>query len=116
MKNLKDYMFIFRMKLNSSYQPSEEEITSMKQAWGNWIGSIAQQAKLVSSHQLGYDGIRLFMNQKEELGYFIEQEKSVSGNLVLKAKNMEEATEIAKNCPILMMGGSIEIRNTLNVF
>jgi len=35
--------------------------------------------------------------------------KAVS-NLVLQAEDMEQATELAKHCPILAYGGSVEIR------
>jgi hypothetical protein len=33
--------------------------------------------------------------------------------MVLKADSMEAATELAKNCPILMMGGNVEVREII---
>ncbi len=116
MENLKDFMLLFRMELNPDYQPSQEELTAMKKSWSNWIGGIAQQARLVSSHQLGFEGNVISNSSEVESGYASEAKKSVSGNLVLKATNLEEATKMAEHCPILGMGGTVEIRNTLNVF
>jgi hypothetical protein len=34
----------------------------------------------------------------------------VVSNIVLKAKTMEQALELAKSCPILLYGGSVEVR------
>lgn len=116
MENVKDFMLLFRMELNPAFQPTPEQMQAMKSAWGNWIGGIAQQAKLVSSHQLGYEGIQLTANGNTQSGYAVKEGQSVSGNLVLKAESMAEATEIAKGCPILHMGGTVEVRNTLAIF
>lgn len=101
------------MELNPGYKPTQEEVAAMKQSWGNWIGGIAQQARLVSSHQLGFEGNVISNSSDLKSGYLLEAKKSVSGNLVLKAGSLEEATKMAELCPILKMGGSVEIRNTL---
>ena len=37
----------------------------------------------------------------------------VAGNMVLKAESLEVASELAKKCPILFMGGTVEVR-TIN--
>jgi hypothetical protein len=116
MDDLKDFMLLFRMELNPDYQPSQEELATMKKSWGSWIGGIALQARLVSSHQLGFEGNRISNSEQVEPGYVIEAKKSLSGNLVLKAANLDEATKMAEHCPILKAGGTVEIRSTLNVF
>lgn len=87
----------------------------LKNAWTKWIGSIAQDARLVSSHQLGFEG-KVISKEEIQNGFLRELNQSVSGNLVLKANNFEEACETAKSYPILAASGSVEIRNTLNVF
>ena len=116
MENLNDFMLLFRMELNPNYQPSKEELVAMKQAWGSWIGNIGQQARLVSSHQLGFEGKLVSNDSHVNDGIERHDSKSISGNLVLKASDLNEAAEIAKGCPILAMGGTVEVRNTLNVF
>ncbi|WP_298303127.1 YciI family protein [Flavobacterium sp.] len=37
----------------------------------------------------------------------------IAGNMVLKAESIEVATEWAKKCPILFMGGTVEVRNVI---
>lgn len=108
-------MLIFRAQLNPNYKPTNEEMMAMKQAWGSWIGGFAQNARLVSSHQLGFQGRVIKGNEIASNGYLKSEEQSISGNLVIKAESIEEAEEMAKGCPILNVGGSVEIRNTLAV-
>ncbi len=105
-------MLLFHLELNPHYQPSAEEMQNMKKAWVQWIGRIAQNARLVSSHQLGFESRLLRANEEPS-----KLEKlTISGNLVLKATDIEDATHMAKNCPILAAGGQVEIRNTLAIF
>lgn len=116
MDNFEDYMLLFRIELNSDRQASLGELSEMKRNWGAWIKGIALQARLVSSHQLGLAGNRISNVKKTESAYVIESGKSLSGNLVLKALNLEEATKTAENYPILDMGATVEIRSTLSVY
>ena len=95
MENLQDYMLLFRMELQADYQATREEENAMKKTWGEWIGGIAQSARLVSSHQLGFEG-KLISRQKEELaGLHTSNSEAISGNMVLKARNLEEAAATA---------------------
>ncbi len=48
-------------------------------------------------------------------GPFIEAKELVSGFYILKAESLEEATELSKGCPILRLGGSIEVREIMKM-
>ena len=41
---------------------------------------------------------------------FKDNSDAVGGFLVIKAKNLAEATKIAKGCPIFNNGGTVELR------
>lgn len=116
MENLKDFMLLFRMEFKPKNRPSEEASMAIKKSWGQWIGGIGGKARLVSSHQLGLEGKVMSGGSQVREGFEIKDAQSISGNLVLKATDLEEACEMAKGCPILAVGGTVEIRNTLNVF
>lgn len=51
-----EFMLVFRYEPNNNYQPTEAEMTEMHQQWGAFIGNIAIQEKLISTHQLGFEG------------------------------------------------------------
>ncbi|NQX92504.1 MAG: hypothetical protein HRT74_10355 [Flavobacteriales bacterium] len=111
MNTLKDYMLIFRADLDPNFSPTQQQQVEMKNAWSGWIGGIAQNARLVSSHQLGFESSLISKEESKS-----EKSSSVTGNLVLKAQNFNEAIELSRGCPILQMGGTVEVRNTLNVY
>ena len=112
MTQTKEFMLLFRFE-PSNEQPTPEQLQEMQKQWGEFIGTIAMQGKLVSTHQLGFEGKKIFADQSTEDGFHTAAGQMVAGNMVLKAESMEVATELAKKCPILFMGGAVEVR-TIN--
>ncbi len=48
-------------------------------------------------------------------GPYIESKELVSGYYLIKADSLEEATELAKGCPVLRLGGSAEVRKIMDM-
>jgi hypothetical protein len=112
MENLQNFMLLFRIEPGNQ-QPTAEQLVEMQKQWGIFIGGIAAQAKLVSTSRLGFDGNLIDKNLNVVNSILITESKTLSGNMVIKATSINEATEIAKGCPVLPMGGSVEVRNIL---
>ncbi|MCI5054756.1 MAG: YciI family protein [Flavobacteriales bacterium] len=113
MENVNEFMLMFRFTPNFDYQPTQEELSDMRNQWGEFIGNVVMQEKLVYTHQLGFEGkkVNSDLTVKDEI--VIENNFTLGGNMVVKANSIEEATEIAKGSPILKMGGTVEIRNII---
>lgn len=43
-------------------------------------------------------------------GPYIEAKEMVGGFYMIHAESLEQATELAKGCPVLRLGGTIEVR------
>jgi hypothetical protein len=112
MENSQEFMLLFRFE-PSNEQPTQEQLQEMEKQWGQFIGNIAMQGKLLTTHQLGFEGKIIASNHTTEDGFYVAQNQMLSGTMVLKANSLEVATELAKNCPILYMGGTVEVRNIL---
>ena len=108
-----EFMLLFRFEASNNYQPTAAEEAEMHQQWGQFIGSIALQEKLVSTYQLGFEGKQVFADSSVAEGVSVLENQMVGGNMVVRANSVEEAVEMAKKCPILFMGGSVEVRNLL---
>ena len=106
----KEFMLVFRYEPTAGYQPSEADLQQMHQQWGAFIGGIAIQEKLVSTHQLGMEGVQVFADQSVREGVYMSEKQTLAGNMILRAASIREAVEIAKGCPILHMGGAVEVR------
>jgi hypothetical protein len=111
MEKKNEFMFVFRLEPNPNFQPTEEQLNEMGQTWGAFFGNLAGQGKLVSTHKLGYEGAMIAADQSVTDGIYIANGQTISGNLIVNASSIIEAIALAKQCPILDMGGTIEVRS-----
>lgn len=112
MSTTQEFMLFFRMKPMLT-KPSTEEIERMQQTWGAYLGGLASQQKLVSTTRIGFQGKQILANGQVIEGMLLSNELTLSGTLIVKAKDFSEAEEIAKQSPVLTDGGSVEIRTTI---
>lgn len=104
-------MLLFRYPANSTQAPSEEALSEMHRQWGAFIGNLALQEKLISTHQLGDQGCQLHADGTVESGMQMQAGIAIGGNMIVRASSLHEAADMAKHCPILLMGGSVEVRD-----
>lgn len=113
MTQLHEFMLLFRFDLSAS-APQPEVEAEMHKQWGSFIGKLAMSGALVGTHQLGDSG--KILNGTATLDGVHSAENTVlGGTLLLKAPTIEAAAELAKDCPILAMGGTVEVRDVIPV-
>lgn len=113
MKTTQKFMMIFRYSPNPNYQPTAQEMAQMRQDWGSFIGNLAITEKLESTHQLGFEGKQIATDSSITPGMLVSENKIISGNMIVKANSLDEAVEMAKDSPILKMGGTVEVRSIM---
>ncbi|MCK8522358.1 YciI family protein [Aquimarina sp. D1M17] len=111
----KKYMLLFRSENIDHYKLTPEQIQESIKQWQTWIGGIAAQGKLVSTHQIGSEAAVLLPNDKVEKKPYEALNQIVGGYMILKASSMKEAMEFAKECPVFQIGGNVEIRDIMEV-
>ncbi len=111
MENRQEFMLLFRFEPSFDRQPTDAEMNEMHQQWGAFIGNLAIQEKLVSTHQLGFEGKRISADKTVFEGINLSDNQTVAGNMIVRANSLNQAVEMAKNCPILHMGGNVEVRS-----
>lgn len=106
----KQFMLIVRYKRDLPMPDSATRRTN-GQHWGEFIGKLAQSGKLVSGLRPEEGGRTVVGKDKtvREQPYDGNKE-TVSAFFLVKAADLDEATEIARQCPIYELGGSVEIR------
>ncbi|GAB3223385.1 YciI family protein [Spirosoma arcticum] len=111
---MSEFILLFRQSTVERNAISPTELEAMTKRWQAWVGGIAAQGKLASngtrlsteSNVLRADGLITdgpFVEVKERLGSF----------LIVNAGSLDEATALAHGCPVLAIGGSVEIRPLL---
>lgn len=114
---MNEYVLIFRMDiLTEALQPTELQMKEYLKEWNAWIGEIAAAGKLAEGgNHLLQAGRVLRPNEQPTEGPYVSNGESVAGYIIVLAKDMDEATKLAKKCPILRgEGTSVEIRKTGN--
>lgn len=113
---MKKYLLIFRMDITTeSAQPSPEEMEGYMNEWMNWINAISEKGQLSNGgNHLSYTSGKVLRPQKLIAdGPYTVNNESVAGYIIVLAKGLDEAVEIAKECPILQgKGTSVEVRET----
>lgn len=108
-----NFLLVFRNDYKNQPAPSSpEEMQAVMQQWMDWIGGIAAQNKLVDGgNPLGSKGKVVRPNNVITDGPYTEIKELIGGYTIVKAASFDEAAELAKDCPILAVGGNVEIRD-----
>jgi hypothetical protein len=109
----KQFLLIVRYKVGTP-QPTQEEMKTIGARWGAFIGQLTQSGKLVTGYRPGTEGKRISGSAKTAKDGADGDKEVVSSIFVIKASSMDEATEIAKKCPVYEMDGSVEVREVIN--
>jgi hypothetical protein len=91
---------------------SPEEIEQTMRRWTAWFDRLTADRKAKLGQPLTNDG-KIVTGKKGLVvvdGPFTESKEAVAGYIFLRVADLDEATEIAKECPGLDYGMSVEIR------
>jgi hypothetical protein len=114
---MNEFLFIFRTVIDPpAPQPSPEQMQATMKAWQDWIGGIAAQDKLISpGNRLASKGNVVKAGHVVTNGPYVEIKEAIGGYTMVKADSLEEATELAKGCPIFAINGNVEVRPVISM-
>ena len=105
-------MLIFRGG-SDAMQMSPEESQQHMQKWFEWVGQLQQKGIYTSGEALLPTGKTVSQGNLVTDGPFAESKEMVGGFFIVKAASLEEAAEIAKDCPDIPLGGTVEVRDVV---
>jgi len=104
-------MLLFRG--SDVYQPDQppEALQALKQQLIHWLTDLSQKGLHVASEPFETTGKQIWGAKKTVTdGPFGETREIVGGCTIVRAKDIHEAVEIAKSCPILESNANVEVR------
>jgi len=108
---MKEFLLIFRADYKTMPKASPEEMQANTQKWMNWVAGIAAQDRLSNrGNRLMNTGKVLKGDGVISDGPYTEIKESILGYTLVKASSLDEATSLANGCPVLSIGGNVEIR------
>src|ERR1700745_2085965 len=106
---MKQYLLLLRGGKPQSSK-TEAENTAEMQAWGAYMGELAQNGSLAGGLPLQSGGAVISATGTAAEPVNSAAEGIVGGYLILNAESLEHASEIAKGCPHITNEGNIEVR------
>jgi hypothetical protein len=96
---------------NRELQPSLDQLQSSIRRWQEWYAWIVLEQRLAEPFQSWDHTGRILTNDHLVVdGPYKAGGESFCGLIIINANTYEEAIDIARRCPILLLGGTVEIR------
>jgi len=111
---MEKFIYLFRGGENAGLSP--EAMQAHMQKWNEWMQYLGQKGIMVSGDPLQNTGKQV--NGKNKVvtdGPFAESKEIIGGYIIVNAKDINEAVEISKGCPIFETDGKLEVRPVQNI-
>jgi hypothetical protein len=90
---------------------SPEQTQKVSEEWMAWFKRLVEEGTAVAGHPLGFEGkVVSGKNRTVTDGPFAESKEAIGGYFLLQVDSFEEALAIAKECPSLEYGTTVEVR------
>jgi hypothetical protein len=106
-----NFLFVYRGSNEDFAKLTPEEMQQHMQKWSAWIAEGFQKGWMVNAGDALTEEGRV-VNAKKVVtdGPFVETKEIVGGYSIVKADTIDKAAELAKGCPALLTGGTVEVR------
>jgi hypothetical protein len=103
------FTYLFRGRDTSA---SPEQMQKTMEQWVAWFKDLGAKGHLKDpGHPLEHTGKVVKGKQKTVTdGPYAETKDVVGGYILVEAKDLDQAVELSKGCPIFEVGGSVEVR------
>jgi len=116
---MSDFVFLFRSTAAEQHEAmgTPERAQRSMQAWVAWIGELETKGQLKNPGQPLERSGKVVRGKEKAVtdGPFAEAKDLVLGFIVVEAKDLEQAVTLAQACPIVIGGGSVEIRPVMTL-
>ena len=111
---MSEYVFLYR---GAERPSSAQDTQQIMQKWMNWFQDLSNKGYLKDRGQpLELAGKVVSGRQKTVTdGPFAEAKDLVGGYTLIEAKDLAEAAELSKGCPIFERNGFVEVRPVMQL-
>jgi hypothetical protein len=105
-----EFTYLYRGGMQPGASP--EQMQQMMQKWVNWMKDLGQKGHLKDQgHPLERTGKVVKGREKTVIdGPYAETKDVIGGYTLIEAKDLAQAVDLSKGCPIFEVGGSVEVR------
>jgi hypothetical protein len=104
------FLFVYRAPGEALAKMTPDERQEHTRRWETWIAEALEQGWMLDPG----DGLlpegRVVSARVITDGPFVETKEMVGGFSLVQADNLDAAAQLAKGCPALRIGGTVEVR------
>jgi hypothetical protein len=104
------FLFVYRGSQDAMGKMTPEQMQQNMEKWGRWIGEGMQKGWMLDAGDGLTEEGRVVKAKVIMDGPFVESKEIVGGFSIVQADTVAAAAELAKGCPALLTGGSVEVR------
>jgi hypothetical protein len=108
---MNEFVFLYR---NGGQAMSPEQIQQTLPKWAAWFQALGGKGCIVDRGQPLQRSGKLVGRTVTD-GPFAEAKDVVGGYTLIKARDIAEASDFAKGCPIIERGGHVEVRPVMKL-
>jgi hypothetical protein len=108
---MSDWLLLLHQEESDVSRP--EDHAALAARFFAWTDGLRRAGKLLVVERLGTDFGKTVRKRGGNIvvdGPFTEGKEGVVGLFIVRAADYDEAVEIAKTCPLIAIGGSVEVR------
>ena len=111
---MSEFVFLYR---GGSRDGSPAEMQQVMQKWMAWFKELAEKGHVKDRGQPLEQAGKLVNGKRKTVtdGPFAEAKDVVGGYTLILAKDLDEAADLSKGCPILDFDGQVEVRPVMKL-
>jgi len=96
---------------------SPERAQQMMQKWMAWIKDLAEKGHIKDRGQPLERNGKLVTGKRKTVtdGPFAEAKDAIGGYTLIEARDLDQAVELSKGCPIFEVDGQVEVRPAMKL-
>jgi hypothetical protein len=113
---MSEFVYLYREGQNPT-QSSPEATQQMMQKWMAWFKELADSGHIKNAGQPLERSGKLVKGKQKTVtdGPFAEAKDVIGGYSLIEARNLEQAVELSKGCPIFEAEGAVEVRPVMKI-
>jgi hypothetical protein len=111
---MSEFVFLYR---GGDRSGSPEEMQQVLQKWMAWFKDLAENGHLKDRGQPLESAGKLVKGKQTAVtdGPFAEAKDVIGGYTLIEARDLEQAVDLSKGCPILQREGMVEVRPVMKL-
>ena len=111
---MSEFLYLYR---GGEQGRSPERMQQMMQKWMTWLKELGQKGHVKDQGQPLERAGKLVKGKQKAVtdGPFAEAKDVVGGYTLIEARDLDQAVELSKGCPIFEVEGAVEVRPVMKM-